>query len=41
MAGCEERSAEADQGASSFAQHAEELFNKLANEEAVSSETEE
>lgn len=39
MAACEERSAEADQGASSFAQRAEELFNKLANdEEVVSSE---
>ena len=35
---CEERSAEADQGASSFAQRAEELFNKLAYEEVVSSE---
>ena len=39
MAACEERSAEADQGASSFAQRAEELFNILANEEAVSSES--
>ena len=38
MAACEERSAEVDKGASSFAQRAEELFNKLANEEAVSSE---
>ena len=39
MAACEERSAVADQGASSFAQRAEELFNKLANdEEVVSSE---
>ena len=41
MAACAEHSAEAEteQGASSFPQRAEELFNKLANEEAVSSES--
>ena len=38
MAACE-ASAEADQGASSVAQRAEELFDKLAIEEAVSSES--
>ena len=38
MAACEEHSDEADQGASSFAQRAEELFNTLANEKVVTSE---
>ena len=38
MAACE-ASVEADEGASSVAQRAEELFDKLAKEEAVSSES--
>ena len=38
MAECEERSAESDEGATSFEQRVEDLFNRVANEEAVSSE---